>query len=68
MSVPSFIMIEEVQMEAYDFQLNKVPFSALKSVNIYVLRSAAPKLALVPASRYNCELKESNLNVCAKFH
>ena len=41
---------------------------SLKSVNINVSRSAAPKLALVPAGRYNCDVKESNLNVCAKFH
>ena len=45
----------EVQMGAHDFKLNKVPFSALKSVNINVSRSAAPKLALVPASsEYQC--------------
>ena len=36
-------------MAAHDFKLNKVPFSAPKSVNIKVSRSAAPKLALVPA-------------------
>ena len=50
------------------FKLNKVPFPALKSVNLNVSRSAAPTLALVLASRYNCDVKESNLNVCAKFH
>ena len=55
-------------MGAHDFKLNKVSFSALKSVNINVWRSVAPKLALEPASPYNCEVKESNLNVCAKFH
>ena len=55
-------------MGDHDFKRNKVPFSALKSVNIHVSRSAAPTLALVPASRYNCDVKESNLNVCAKFH
>ena len=60
--------LKEVQMGAYDFKLNKVPFSALKSVNINVSRSAALKLALMPASRYNCDIKDSNLNVCAKFH
>ena len=49
-------------------KLNKMPFSALKSMNINVSGSAAPKLALVPASRYNCDVKESNLNVFAKFH
>ena len=55
-------------MGAHDFKLNKVPFSALKSVNFNVSRSAAPKLALVQASRYNCDVEESNLNVCVKFH
>ena len=49
--------LKEVQIEAHDFKLNKVPFSALKSVNINVSRSAAPQLALVPASRYNCDAK-----------
>ena len=60
--------LKEVQIGAHNFKLNKVPFSALKSMNINVSRSAAPKLALVPASLYNCYVKESNLNVCAKFH
>ena len=55
-------------MAAHDFKLYKVPFSGLKSVNINVSRSAAPKLALVPTSRYNCDVKLSNLNVCDKFH
>ena len=44
-------------MGANDFKLNNSPFSALKSVNINVSRSAAPKLALVPASNYNCDVK-----------
>ena len=60
--------LKEVQMGDHDFKLNKVPFPALKSVNINVSRSAIPTLALVPAIRYNCDVKESNLNVCAKFH
>ena len=68
MSVPSFIRIERFSDGAHDFKHNKVPFSALKSVNIYVSRYAAPKLALVPAIRYNCDVKESYLNVCVKFH
>ena len=55
-------------MGAHDFKLNKVPLTALKSVNINVSRSVAPNLALVPASRYYCDVKELNLNVCAKFH
>ena len=36
-------------MGAHDFKLNEVPFFALKSVNINVSMSAAPRLALVPA-------------------
>ena len=54
-------------MGAYDFKLYKLPLFFSKSVNINVSLSAAPKLALVPASRYNCDVKQSNLNVCAKF-
>ena len=44
-------------MEAHDFKLKKVPFPTLKKVNITVSLSAAPELALVPASRYNCDIK-----------
>ena len=43
-------------MGAHTSNLTRCLF-ALKSVNINVLRSAAPKLALVPASRYNCDIK-----------
>ena len=49
--------LKEVQMGAHDFKLKKVPFPTLKKVNINVSRSAAPELALVPASRYNCDVK-----------
>ena len=55
-------------MGAHDFKLNKVPFSALKSVNINISLSVAPKLALLPASCYNCDVNLSYHNVCAKFH
>ena len=55
-------------MGAHDFKLNKVSFPALKSVNINVSLSAAPKLALVPASRYYCNVNRLYHNVCAKFH
>ena len=55
-------------MGAHDFKLNKVPLFALNSVNINVFLSAAPKLALVPASCYYCDVNWSNHNVCAKFH
>ena len=39
-----------------------------KSGIINVSRSAAPKLALVPASRYNWDKHESYLNIFAKVH
>ena len=39
-------------MGVHDFKLNKVPLIALKPVNINVLRSASPKVAVVLASRY----------------
>ena len=55
-------------MGASDFKLNKVSPFFLKSVNINILQSAAPKLALVPGSRYFCDVNWSYHNVCAKFH
>ena len=60
--------LKEVQMGDHDFKLIKVPLFSRKSVNINVSLSAAPKLALVPASRYYCDVNWSNHNVCAKFH
>ena len=65
MSVPSFIRIDRGSDGG---PLYKLSLFALKSVNFNFSRSAAPQLALVPASRYNCDMKQSNLNVCAKFH
>ena len=47
-------------MEAHDFKLKKAPFPTLKKVNINVSRCAVTTLALVPASRYNCDVKQSN--------
>ena len=55
-------------MGAHDFKLKKVPFPTLKKRNINVSLSAAPELALVPASCYMCDVKKSKLKVCAKFH
>ena len=43
-------------MGARDFKLNNVPLFSLKSVNSNVSRSAAPRLAFVPANRYNCDI------------
>ena len=48
--------LKEVQMGAHDFKLIKVPLFSRKSVNINVSLSAVPKLALVPASRYYCDV------------
>ena len=55
-------------MGAHDLKLNKVPIFALKSVNINVSMSTAPKLALVPASPYYCYVNYSYHNTCAKFY
>ena len=43
-------------MGTRDFKLKKVPPFVGKPVNINVFRSAKPKLAPVPANRYNCDI------------
>ena len=43
-------------MGVHDFKLIKVPLFSRKSVNINVSLSSASKIALVPASRYNCDV------------
>ena len=43
-------------MGTHDFKYNNVPLFAGKTGNFNTSMSAAPKLALVPASRYNCDL------------
>ena len=68
MSVPSFIRIKRGSDGSQRLQTEQGAFLALKSVNINNSRSVAPKLVLVPACRYNCDVKQSNVNVCAKFH
>ena len=55
-------------MGAHDFEINKVPLFARKTGKINTSESAAPKLALVPASLYYCDVNWSYQNVCAKFH
>ena len=55
-------------MGAHDFKLNKVPLFLKQTVNINVSLSAAPKVALAPASRYYCDVNWSYHNVCAKFN
>ena len=54
-------------MGAHDFENNKLPFFGPKSGKINTSMSAAPKLALVPASRYYYDVTWSYDNVCAKF-
>ena len=55
-------------MGTNDFKYNKVPFFARKTGNINTSMFAAQKLALVPASRYNCDVTWSYHNACAKFY
>ena len=55
-------------MGTHDFEYYKVPLFVRKLGNINTSMSDAPKLALVPASRYYCVLTWSLHNVCAKFH
>ena len=55
-------------MGAHDFENNKVPLFDRKTGKINTSMSAAPKLALVPASRYSCDVTWSYHNVYAMFH
>ena len=55
-------------MGTHDFKYNNVLIFARKTGNINTSMFAAPKLALVPASRYNCDITWSYHNVFAKFH
>ena len=50
------LRLKEVQMGTHDFKYNKVPLFAKKTGNINTSMSAAPKLALVPGSRYYCDV------------
>ena len=60
--------LKEVQIGANDFKYNKVPLFARKPGNINFSRSAAPKLALVSASRYYGDVNRLYHNVCVMFH
>ena len=55
-------------MGTHDFKYNNMPFFAKKIGNINTSIFAAPKLALVPASHYYCDVTWSYHNACAKFH
>ena len=54
-------------MGTHDFIYNKLPPFARKQGNINTSMSATRKLALVPASRYYCDVTLSYHNVCAKL-
>ena len=60
--------LKEVQIGAHDFKYKKVSLFADKPGNTNTSMSAAPELALVPASRYYCDVTWSYHNVYAKFH
>ena len=55
-------------MGTHDFKYNNVPILSRKPGIINTSMSAAPKLAIVPASRYYFDLNLSYHNVYAKFH
>ena len=55
-------------MGTRELKYNKLPLFDRKTGNINTSMSAALKLALVPASRYYCDVTWSYHNVCAKFH
>ena len=50
------LRLKEVQMGTRDFKYNKMPLFARKPWNINTSMSAATILALVPASRYYCDV------------
>ena len=50
------LRLKEVQIGTNDFKYNKVPFFARETGDINTSMSAAPKLALVLASRYYCDV------------
>ena len=50
------LRLKEVQMGTHDFKYNNVPLFARKTGNINTSMSAATILALVPASRYYCDV------------
>ena len=50
------LRLNEVQMGTHDFKYIKVPLFGRKPYNINTSMSAATILALVPASRYYCDV------------
>ena len=62
------LRLKEVQMGTHDFKFKKVPLFARKTGYINTSMFAAPKLALLTASRYYCDVTWSYHNAFAKFH
>ena len=56
MYVPSFIKIERFRWGTMTLNITRCHYFARKTGNINTLMFAAPKLALVPASRYYCDV------------
>ena len=55
-------------MGTHDFKYNKEPIFGQNTGNINTSMSGAPKLALVPASHYYCDVTKAYHNVCSKFN
>ena len=55
-------------MGTHDFKYNKVPLFPRKTGNNNTSMFAAPKLALVPGSRYYYDVTWSYHNAFAKFY
>ena len=52
-------------MGAHVLKLNKGLLFAPKPANINISRYTAPKLAIVPASRNNCDVKQLYIHICS---
>ena len=60
--------LKEVQMKPMTLKITRCLFLVKKTGNIDTSMSAALKLALVPASRYYCDVNWSYHNVGAQFY
>ena len=68
MYVLNLIRTERDSDGAHVFKLNKWLLFAKNPVNINVSRCAVPKLGLVPANHYDCDIKLSYVTVFVKFY
>ena len=58
---------KEIQTGTNVLKFYKRLIFSRKQVYINISRPGSPALALVPASRYNCDVKKSHVNDSAKF-